>query len=98
MTYANQATLAADLEFYGRVTACTQEQANTFKDDGRPDIAALAENVLADSGLTSWFIWLVATQPGFGDTADGTAITDGQILSAVQAVWPTVAAVHTPPA
>lgn len=100
MTYQAQAALAADGPFYARTQACTQEQAAIFTNDGRPDIASLADRVLADPGLASWFTWPLAVQPGFGDAyaAGGSdTITDPQLLAAVQTVWPTVAAVHPEP-
>ena len=47
MSYANQAALTDDLAFTARVSACAVEQALIFKDDGRPEIAELADMVLS---------------------------------------------------
>ena len=97
MSYLGQADLADDQTFGRRLTACTTEQAAGYVND--PDVAvrSLAERILADAGLgLSWFRWPVATQPGFGDAGGQDNITDGQLLAAVQAVWPQVAAIHPP--
>jgi hypothetical protein len=76
------------------------EQAAVFKDDARPDMAALADEVLRASGTTNLaFIRMTAAAPGIaekvdlGDGAiDQSLVTDADILATVQAVWPTVAA------
>jgi len=95
VSYQTQANLAADQNFQQRLTACTSEQAGAFDDDPDPANASLADRILADATLgLSYFIWPVATAPGFGDAADQEAISDGQLLAAVQALWPTVAAIH----
>lgn len=95
MSYQAQAELAADQQFAQRITACTSEQAQAFSSDPDAAVASLAERILADAGLgLSWFLWPVATAPGFGDAGGQGAITDPQLLAAVQALWPTVAAVH----
>jgi hypothetical protein len=100
MTYQDQANLAADPQFVQRLTACTVEQANIFKDDGRPEMANLGNAVLTDPGATiAWFVWPLATLPGFGDAfaTDGSdGVTDGMMLSGTQTVWPTIGALHTP--
>ena len=96
MTYENQHKLLEDSAFQNRGAACVFEQAEIFKDDGRPDIAALAKYHLRSPGniTYTWGSYLAAA-PGFADSADdSTAIDDGQILAAVQADWPTVAAVY----
>ncbi len=91
MAYANSAALRGDAAFFGRLDACCCEQALTYKDDGRADIAALAEDVLV-KGASGLFPPFICSQPGFGEVTDSADITDGQILAAVQAVWPEVAA------
>lgn len=95
MSYANQAALTVNADFQARVSACAVEQANIFKDDGRAEIAALANMVLL-SGNASGMVPMICGLPGFGDVTDQSAITDGQILSAVQNVWPTYAALVFP--
>ena len=71
-----------------------------FLDDTRADIKALAEALLrGDPEPTLTFTRMLAGAPGFAqtvDNGDGTIssdkIADDEILSAVQAEWPTVAA------
>ena len=102
MSYAAEFALATDPPYQNRVRACTTQQAGVFKDDARGDIAALARGLLRNEGgplLT--FFNLTASAPGFADTADdgeggidSSAIPDADILSAVQAQWPTVAALY----
>ena len=97
MSYTNQATLTTDPAFVARVGAAITEQALVFKDDGRADIAALAALAIqSPASAAHSMVPLVAAAPGFGDAPDGSAISDPQILSAVQAVWPTYAAVMFP--
>ena len=101
MTYQDQANLANDGQFVQRLLACTVEQASVFTNDGRPEMASLADRVLTDPGAClAWFVWPVTVLPGFGDAfaTDGEAgVTDGMILSGVQGVWPTVAEIHPAP-
>jgi hypothetical protein len=92
MSYEQQVKLRADGSFQGRTSAVVFEQALIFKDDARPDIAALARRHLADAGevLSIWMPYMAAT-PGFADHANDTSlITDGDLLAATQAHWPTV--------
>lgn len=93
MSYQDQITLRTDVSLQGRASACVFEQALIFKDDGRPDIAALAQRHLADpAGVLAIWVPYIAATPGFADHADDTSqITDADLLAAVQALWPTVA-------
>lgn len=96
MSYEQQVQLRADGALQGRTSACVFQEAYTFKDDGRPDIAALANRHLIDSNeiLTIWMPFIAAA-PGFADNADDTSlITDGDILAAVQGMWPSVAPLY----
>lgn len=101
MSYLSQWRLAADDEFVGRSRAALTQQAEVYKDDERGDISALATSLLTGDNAqeTNTFVVLLAAAPGFADTADqgdGTVnsslIPDADILAAVQAEWPTVAA------
>jgi hypothetical protein len=100
MSYATQAALAADAAFQQRIRAATTQQANTFKDDARPEFVALAESVLrVEATAMPTFFQMEAAAPGFADdadqgdgTIDSSLITDAQLLATTQAVWPTVAA------
>jgi hypothetical protein len=94
VSYTEDYTLAyADLDFRGRVSMCIAEQAKVFVNDTRPEFKELASHAIADNKLvTDQFIPLVATQPSMTSAA-----TDGDLLSAVQALWPVVGATHVTP-
>jgi hypothetical protein len=96
MSYETMAALSADETFKGRVTACCQEQALIFKDDGRADIASLARVIIADPSNAAGVFELVCVSPGIKDAADSASVTDGEILAATQAAWPVYAAVLFP--
>lgn len=94
MSYENMSDLANDQEFAARLASAVCEQAKTRETE-----------YVAQAGLRSptsgaqMFMPFVSTEPGFADAyADGgqEAITDGQILSAVQANWNAVAVVWAP--
>ena len=98
MSYADVAALDADEAWRTRVGACCFEQAQIFVNDGRPDIATLATTVLLGD-VPETLRKYISYAPGFADTyATGgqEAITDGQLLSATQAAWPTVAGLLYP--
>ena len=101
MSYLSQWRLTYDDEFVSRCRAAIGGQAEIFKDDERGDIAALATSVLVAGNVqeTNTFVAMLAAAPGFAvkvDQGDGTVnsslIADADILAAVQAEWPTVAA------
>jgi hypothetical protein len=96
MTYATRAALADDPGFRARVTACATEQALVFTADGRPDIAALADAVILSDANAGPLVDLVAISPNFVDVDDPASTTDEDILAAVQATWPTYAAIAYP--
>jgi hypothetical protein len=98
MSYQSRADLAQEPNFRERVTACATEQALVFKDDGRPDIAALADAIILNPVNATGLVPLVASAPDFVDVTDQTTIPDGEILAAVQAQWPVYAGVAYPPA
>jgi hypothetical protein len=91
VSYAEDYALAyADLDFRGRISMCIAEQAKVFVNDGRPEFRDLASDAIADNAtVTTQFLPLVATQPDM--TGDST---DGDLLAAVQALWPVVGATH----
>jgi hypothetical protein len=72
------------------------EQALVFTADGRPDIAALADAVILNDANAGPLVDLVALAPNFADTEDPATVTDPDILAAVQATWPTYAAIAYP--
>lgn len=94
MSYLAQAELRVDGPLQARTVACVFEQATIYTDDGRPDIAALADLHLRDS-TTVLGVWMpfVAAAPGFADHESSEDITDADLLAAVQADWPKVASV-----
>jgi len=83
MTYAETAALTASYEFQSRVIAASTEQALIFVNDSRPEFKEPAEAIIVSSSAALPFVNLVAGQPGMTE-----ASTDGDILAALQAVWP----------
>ena len=96
MSYQNQAALAADEAFLGRVQECCIEQAVIFKNDGRYSIAALAVAVIQTPQKSRGVFELVCVAPNFVDVTDPATIADADILAAVQANWPTYAEAEYP--
>jgi hypothetical protein len=101
MSYESQWRLTFDDGFVSRSRAAMTNQSAIYKDDERGDIAALAEDLLtgATPQIPLTFVSVLAAAPGFADTADngdGTVdssrITDEDLLAALQAQWPAVAA------
>jgi hypothetical protein len=101
MSYSNIDALTFDPAFAGRVRACCVEQAETFRNDARPDFVALANSVLRGEaeGVLS-FVRVTAAAPGIADKAttpdgiDQSLITDEDVLSTVQANWQVVAGLY----
>lgn len=85
MSYQDQAGLLGDAGYVGRAHACVREQALVFVADERPEYVNLAREVIAapTSGATYNVVALTTSRPGM--TA---ASSDGDILAAVQYVWP----------
>lgn len=94
MSYLAQNALATfDQYFYGRVAMCVVEQAKVFTNDDRDEYKLLADQAIGNHrSVTDQLLPLVATQPGMSSDA-----TDGDILAAVQALWPVVGARLVPP-
>lgn len=91
--------LTQDVLFGGRIRACATQQAETFANDQRPQIIAAAEEVMRGGpNMTNALTRMTAAGPNGapadnGDgTIDQTKVEDPAILSAVQAYWPTAAA------
>jgi len=93
MSYATRAALGFDAAFRDRCIACAREQALIFKDDGRPDMAALADSILENGGNANGLVDLVIMAPNFADTTDSSTVADADILAATQAQWPVYAGV-----
>jgi hypothetical protein len=102
MSYQTQAQLEADYWFQQRSRATAIQQAETYKDDTRLDIVALAGAVLRDEpGPTQAFTRLGAAGPGIADkvdTGDGSIdqslVTDADLLALTQANWPPIAMLY----
>lgn len=105
MSYQSQTELGRDEAFVSRSRAALINQSAIYKDDARGDIKSLAEALLrGDGGPTIAFLTLLPAAPGFADnadngdgTVDSSRISDPDILAAVQAEWPTVAALYFGP-
>ena len=102
MSFLTQTALESDLGFSNRTRACLTGQSVVFLNDGRADIVALAEALLRDEpGPSATFLRMLAGAPGFADKVEGgpdgidsSKIADSEILSAVQAEYPTVAGLY----
>lgn len=91
MSFEDIDHLTQDSAFAGRVRACAVQQAETYKDDARADFVALANDQLTGGATYLAFVRIVAAFPGL---AEAEEITDGDILSQMQANWQTVAALY----
>ncbi len=94
MSYLDQANLASDGEFNRRLGAAlsNEARAKTTEELGRLVMNSPPQGVAA-------FMPFIASAPTFGDKfANGgsSSITDGDMLSAIQANWDLVAAVQFP--
>jgi hypothetical protein len=105
MSYLSQWRLTFDDGFVSRSRAALTNQSVIFKDDTRADISGLADSLLkaTDPQESLTFLTMLAASPGFADvvdngdgTVDSSRIDDNQILAAVQAEFPTVAALFHP--
>lgn len=104
LSYQTIDQLTKDYSFIGRVTAATTEQAGVYMNDGRANWVSLAEDVLkGEEGPINAFVRIAASGPGIGDkvdSGDGTInqglVTDGDILSLVQANWQVVVELFHP--
>jgi hypothetical protein len=101
MSYQTIDALTWDALFGGRVRACSTQEAETYVNDGRPNMVAAATDALRGGSITSNTLTrLLASAPGFADAAetesgiDSSQIPDADILAGVQANYPTVAALY----
>jgi hypothetical protein len=100
MSYESQALLGEDVNFSRRSRSCLIQQAGVFLNDTRLNIVALSNALLKMYPLeTATFLNTICAAPGLADkvdngdgTIDQTQITDGDLLSNVQALYPEVAA------
>lgn len=108
MSYEVQAALVRDSDFQSRCQSVFTEQALIFKDDGRGDMAALANQLLRNpnalwggsSSVFNCFLNILAGSPGFANEVDkpegidSSQISDGELLAGTQAQWPVVAGLY----
>jgi len=88
VSYQTKAEAYADPDTRARIYMCEVEQAYVFVNDGRPDIAQLADRVIAGEPTAQ-----NALASGVCASPNGDNLTeDGPLLSAMQSVWPVVAA------
>ena len=95
MSYQDQANLAQDAVFAERLSAALVREA---KPKGSTDLPALVLRSPAEGARV--FMPFIASAPTFDTMYAGggqEAITDGDLLSAVQANWDLVDAVYFPP-
>lgn len=92
MSYQDSNEQYRDMGQRGRYEMCAREQGYVFAADGRPDIAALGRGVVAGN-MTDLDALIAGVVVGpNGDQLDD----DAALLSAMQAIWPTVAAARYP--
>jgi hypothetical protein len=92
MSYADQAALAADPEFNQRLSSA-------LTTEGRGKVTDPLGKLIMNSPQHGVVIFqpFVSSAPGFADKYAGggqAAVTDGDLLSAVQASWADVATVQ----
>lgn len=83
MSYLDTYNLGLNFEFQARITAASTEQALIFINDARPEFQEPARQIILSPGNAAPFFSLVAGQPAMTEDS-----TDGDILAALQAVWP----------
>ena len=102
MSYLSIDQLTNDTVFAGRARAAAVQQAESFKDDQRPDFVAVAKECLLGNGeIYLTFIRMAAAGPGIGDrvdngdgTIDQSKVSDADLLALTQTNWPTVAGLY----
>lgn len=95
MSYQSQADLALDQQFNQRLGAAltTESRAQVTDSLGKLIMSFPSQGI-------AWFMPFISSAPGFADKyANGgqTQITDGDLLSAIQAEWADVKTVHDLP-
>jgi len=103
VSYEAQHALTYDPAWNNRWRACLTQQANGFRSDSRADVAALSESILrGDNGsVLLTFQTSLGAAPGLADkadngdgTVDSSRISDAEILSNVQAQYPSIASLY----
>lgn len=98
MSYQDEANLAQDVLFNQRLAAGLASEAKTRGTEGGADLPAMILRNPADGARI--FMPTIASSPGFGAqyAMDGQeGITDGMLLSAIQANWTLVEEIYFPP-
>lgn len=93
MSYQEMNDLYRDGQQRGRMEMCIRQEGYKFAADGRPDIAALARGVTAGNMVD---IDALVAGVCVANTAEPITDDDQALLSAVDGVWPSVAAARYP--
>lgn len=92
MSYQEMDAVYTNSETKSRGVMCIKEQGYIYVNDTRHDIAALGAGVVRGLWTDIDAVWTaVATGPNYATIGD-----DQALLSAVQSVWPSVAAILYP--
>ena len=94
MTYQQMSDRYREQGLRTRAEMCARQQGYIFAADGRPDIAALGMGVVAGDWVDIDAIIAAICAGENSDALDD----DAELMSAVQGVWPTVAAARHPSA
>ena len=102
MSYLTGQLLTEDVNFGRRSRNCINQQANVFIDDQRPDFVSLARKLIeGDPAMTQTMLLGIAAGAQFdtivdnGDgTIDSSKITDADIQSRTDYIWPKVASFY----
>jgi len=92
MSYSDISALGRDPEFVKRLSAGLSVEAMPKTDDPLADLILRGPDYTA-----SMFMPLIAAAPGVGEkyaTGGQEAVTDGDLLSAIQTAWPRVTVLH----
>lgn len=96
MTFQNTADLASDPQYQQRLAACVFTEAL-----GKPSDPFVDQLLRSGPQFASVIFGpTVASSPGFGEkyaTGGEAGVTDGDLLSAVQANWARIAGLYAPP-
>ena len=93
MSYEDMSIVYRDKVTRERGEMCIKEQGMIYVNDGRPEIAALGNSVVSGSWMD---IEAIMASVSVGPNGTLAVTDDSALLSAVQAVWPTVAAARYP--
>jgi hypothetical protein len=93
MAYQDMSDNYRDPAYRNRAEMCIKEQGVIYTNDGRPEIKALGQGVVAGNWVD---IDAIMSAVSVGPNSETSVTDDGALLGAVQTVWPTVAAARYP--